>query len=294
MKKLYNPLPAGGAPLYTETLDDALQLEIWDAIEGILSDVDPHDGYPFALRNTPTLGKVTNGFLISGGAVTDNGATWDIADGIVYFPATKQFARFAGITGVVTATEVVIIQLDAPVVTQKTFFDATLKNYYETYTATASVHIATNPTPSDAVVVYKDEVLGGFPNTLMGHPTFGNHINQINKWTVDNGKQTVIILNSWTDGGCFYRKMGGVVHVGINVGNSVGATNDIVFTLPATGNYRPAATEIATGIAVATVSGNSYPVTVNSNGDVAIVGASTQPEGPIFAQFSFLEANFNL
>ena len=293
MKKLYNPLPAGGAPLYTETLDEALQLELWDVIEGILSDVDPHTGYPELWQATPTIFNLTNGFIVGGGDVTDNTTTWDIADGVVYFPATKQFARFTGQTGIL-ASEIAVIQLDAPVVTQKTFFDATLKNYYETYTASVSKILSTSTAPSDAVVVRKDAELIGYENILMGHPTFGNFLNQINKWVVDNGKQTVTILNSWIDGGCFYRKMGGVVHVGINVTGAVGATNDTIFTLPASGNYRPAAAEVATGIAVSTVSGNFYPVTVDSSGNVSIVGAAGTAETILLAQFSFLEANFNV
>lgn len=288
MKKLYNPLPAGGAPLYTETLDDALQVEIWDALEGILSDVDPELAYPKAVRDFGA--PLQGGFIINGGAVTDNTTTWDIADGIVYFVGTKQFARFIGQTGILP-TEVALIQLDSPVVTQKTFFDATLKNYYETYTASVTKQSTATLVPAGAIVVRQLEALGNLPNTLMGHPTFGNFLNEINIWTLDNGKQTITPLNAWIDGGCFYRKLGGTVHVGLAVTNSAGATNDIVFQLPA--DYRPAVAETATGIAVATTSGNSYPITVVSTGDVSIVGASGQAEGGIYAQFSFLESNFN-
>ena len=130
MKKLVDPLSAGGAPIFaTETLSEVLTTEVWDAMQAILGSVTPSKyNALFA----------TDNMVLSGGVPSDGGGgTIDFTAGIAYFPSAGGIiARFPAAVGVTPGfLNVVSIRLQTATTEQKTFFDSSSKDYTQTYTA---------------------------------------------------------------------------------------------------------------------------------------------------------------
>jgi len=284
MKKLYNPLPTGGAPLFTETVNTT-EVELWAAIEGMLKHLDPTLSYPDTYQAAPTTNYVSTGIIVSGGDVTDNTTDWDLAAGVAYFPVAGRFARFAA-EATIDNADYVMITLDSPTTTQKTFFDAANKNYWVEYAASVAT---LTPPAAEPVVEYvcvrKVEVLENY--SRMGHPTFGNMINQLNEM-VGPGELTVITpVNGWTSSfpATHAVKMGRLVQIAIFAQSAASATTDVfVNALPS--KFQP--TLDVVGHAVGQTSGTIYPVIV-SGANITIVGGFGQTETSIDGQIDFLD-----
>lgn len=105
MKKYINPIPDGGAPLHNNRLNVELGIEIWDAIEGLLT--------KFSLD---TQGVIISGCVSSGGPYT-------VSAGIVYIDG--KFRRVPATSGL-SGTK--YITSGADVNTPKTFGDGLSKN----------------------------------------------------------------------------------------------------------------------------------------------------------------------
>jgi len=286
MKKLYDPLPAGGAPIFTEALNDVIQGELWDVLEAMLSSVNILNAYPLAQQDDPAAGGLfprSTGLIISGGDVTDNTTDWDMAAGIAILPASKKIVRFPALAGIGNTSHVVISE-DTAVTTQKTFFDGSSKNYYEDVPGKSVEN--DSPTPSEFVSVQKNESAGG--NSFMGHPTIGNYFKSLAYSCFDGGEiQMTGLSSSWTSAG-YYRRIGDIVHIELRATGATAATADAIYTFPAPGtreNYRPARNIKA--IAIGTT-GTIYPVTIiASTGIMSIVGGSSSTETQIDAQIQY-------
>jgi len=290
MKKLYNPLPTGGAPVHTETLNTT-ELEIYAALEGILSKLDPALAYPIKYQAAPSTNYVSTGIIVSGGGVTDNTTDWDLAAGIAYFPVAGRFARFAA-EATIDNADYAMITLDSPAVTQKTFFDAANKNYYEEYAA--SVATLTPPAAEPVVEYVCVRKASYMEGTDMGHPTFGNIIGNLNAFVIAEEPTAMTPTSPWTNPSSFstYRKIGERVHLNIAAGNSAAAGADVFATLPAA--YRSYTENPGVGVAYGETTNNLYPVIVDpATGNISIVGASGITESKIRANFSFLGSVYN-
>lgn len=287
MKKLYDPLPVGGAPLFTETLNDVIQAELWDALEAMLSSVNILNAFPLVIQDDPAAGGLfpkSTGFIISGGDVTDNGGSWDMDAGVAILPVSKKIVRFPALTTINNVHHVVISE-DTSVVTQKEFFDGATKNYYEEISGVSVADAATGGL-TEWVSVQKSESAGG--QSYMGWPTIGNYFKTLAYSCFDGGDiQMTGLSSSWTAGG-YYRRVGDLVHIDLRATGATPASADAIFTMPAPGtreNYRPARDIKA--IAIGTT-GTIYPVTIiAATGVVSIVGGSASTETQIDAQIQY-------
>ena len=217
MKKLYDPLDTGGAPVFTETLNDIIQTEVWDALEGILSSVDIR--YAQASTGFGTGPADSLGLVVSGGAITDNGATWDLAAGVAYFPVNKIFARFPATAGIASANGA-LIEIDGSATTlQKEFFDGANKNYSVEYVATVNETVIP-PVPSVGAIEYAQVLpkgTGSFPNNYTAFPSLGNILKSMGEIAHDGALTSLTPANGWglvTAGE--YRKVGGQVFIEIH------------------------------------------------------------------------------
>jgi len=290
MKKLYDPLPAGGAPVFTETLNDIIQTEVWDVLEGILSSVDIR--YAQASTGFGTGSADSLGLIISGGEITDNGATWDLAAGIAYFPVNKVFARFPATTGIASANGALIEIDGSTTTTQKEFFDGANKNYSIEYAATVN-ETTIPPTPSVGAIEYAQvfpKGTGSFPNNYVAFPSLGNILKSMGEIAHDGDLLSLTPANGWglsTAGE--YRKVGGQVFIEIH-GAPGSATTDVCAQIPS--GYRPRVS--AYSAFMGSTSNTLYPAYVNSStGDIYIVGGQGSGETLITGNFTYLEAGFN-
>ena len=283
MKKLYNPLPTGGAPVFTETLND-LESELWTGVQAIFNTLDPTDMYPDAWRLAPSTYYVSTGIVVSGGEVTDNTTDWDMAAGIAYFPVTGKFARFAAEATIDNADHA-MITLDSPAVTQKTFFDASNKNYYEEYTASVAT---LTPPAAEPVVEYVCMRKSREAASLcrMGHPTFGNIIFQLANF-VGPGVFTVLTpTNGWTGTSSYANNYGQFTKITLSAETAISAGTDVFCsTLPS--KYQPALTPVI-GHVIGSTSGTIYPVHIDTGGNITIIGGSGQTETYIQGNILFL------
>ena len=138
MKKLVNPLSTGGAPIYgTETFSEILTQEVWDGIEATFGSLTP------SIYHTDVT---TDNMVLSGGEITDvGGGLFDVAAGIAYFKSAGGIiARFPALASVNPTVSTIYINLSAPVTEQKTFFDATPKDYAITHSAVVAITSATD------------------------------------------------------------------------------------------------------------------------------------------------------
>lgn len=133
MKKLINPIPSGGMPVFgTESLSEILSVELWTAAEAMLGTLLP--------SKYSTLIGNNNMVLIGGEPTSLGGGLFDISAGIAYFPdsltAPGAIAAFPAATGVNPGLlGSLSIDLGAPITEQKTFADAGVKDYAITYSA---------------------------------------------------------------------------------------------------------------------------------------------------------------
>jgi len=134
MKKVVNPLPTGGAPIFgTELIAEVVSQETWDAVESILRGVDWGK-----FRNK--LNGVNNpNLVLSGGVIT----TGNVTAGIAYFPNVDNgvIARFPSSATISGAFN---IHLEAELIEQKPFFDGPNKDYFTTRTCTIVNGAGTN------------------------------------------------------------------------------------------------------------------------------------------------------
>jgi hypothetical protein len=289
MKKLYDPLPAGGAPVFTETLNEVIQGEIWKALEGVLSTLDITTLYPLNYQQDPGSSgfEIGTGIIVAGGDFTDGGTGYTIAAGIAYFPQTKLFAEFT--ETVVTGTgNNIYISPGTASNTTKTFFDGSSKNYYTTQDCDKVVSGVTGATSglSEWVRIEYAEEIGG--KSLMGHPYLGNVFKMLALSTLDSSQIALTMNDNWT-GSTSYRRVGRIGHLHIDATNSASATVDTIGTLPSTGleHYRPLYNIV--GFARGATSGTLYDVTINAtSGDIVIVGASGVTETSIDGEITFM------
>jgi hypothetical protein len=82
MRKFVNPIPGGGAPLSTETVDDLVTTEIWDAIESTYSEFEGD----------------TEGIIISGCIISGSVGNYNISAGFVFL--NGEIMRLPSQTGV--------------------------------------------------------------------------------------------------------------------------------------------------------------------------------------------------
>jgi hypothetical protein len=115
MKKLINPIAAGGAPLFGDTVLTPVFADIYAAIESILYNIVSE----------------TEGVIVKGCVVTPNVSNWDCTSGIVYL--NGKYMDFAGFTNQPTTTYIVPA---TTVNTPKTFFDGVSRNLLVTESAT--------------------------------------------------------------------------------------------------------------------------------------------------------------
>ncbi len=108
MRKFFNPLPAGGAPLFNVEANGVLQTEFWDIIQDSML----------------ALTSPIAGMIVSGGLINDLGATFDIAAGICFVDG--EFCRFEAETGL---TSPAYISKQTPVVEQIEFADTVDKDF---------------------------------------------------------------------------------------------------------------------------------------------------------------------
>jgi len=80
MKKYVNPIPDGGAPLHNNRLNTELNVEIWEAMQSLMSKFDSD----------------TQGIIMSGCVLSDNAGNFDMTAGIVYLDG--EFMRIAAAT----------------------------------------------------------------------------------------------------------------------------------------------------------------------------------------------------
>ncbi len=138
MKKLVNPLSTGGAPIYgTETFSEILTQEVWDSMEAMFESLTPS-----AYHASVT----TDNMVLSGGEITDvGGGLFNVAAGIAYFKSAGGIiARFPALASVNPTVSTIYINLEAPVTEQKTFFDATPKDYAITHSAVVAITATTD------------------------------------------------------------------------------------------------------------------------------------------------------
>lgn len=109
MRRLINPVPAGGAPINNEQLNDIFQIEIHDCIEALLSPFD-----------ADVQGVIVSGCVITGGG------PYAISAGVVYL--NGEFMRLPAATG---QTLPKYIAAKAISYVTKTFADQVTKNLIE-------------------------------------------------------------------------------------------------------------------------------------------------------------------
>lgn len=118
MKKITQVAETGGAPIYFDDFRDVFNLEIWNAMEALLS------GYT----------SDTEGVIVSGCTVGGSGpSSYTISAGIVFLDG--EFMRLAAQTGLSLPQ---YIKADTAVNTQRTFDDTNLKTLYITKSATVA------------------------------------------------------------------------------------------------------------------------------------------------------------
>lgn len=118
MKKITQLAETGGAPIYFDDFRDVFNLEIWNAMEALLS------GYT----------SDTEGVIVSGCTVGGSGpSSYTISAGIVFLDG--EFMRLAAQTGLSLPQ---YIKADTAVNTQRTFDDTNLKTLYITKGATVA------------------------------------------------------------------------------------------------------------------------------------------------------------
>ena len=113
MRKFFDPMPAGGAPIYTQELNDALSKQMYLTIESLMN----------------ALTDVISGIIVSGGSITDaGGGTYNIGAGIAFFVSGTggEFREFPAATGL---TLPFYINQVADVVEQIEFADAATKDF---------------------------------------------------------------------------------------------------------------------------------------------------------------------
>jgi len=157
MKKIIDPLPAGGAPIFaTETVSEILTKEVWDAMESLFELLH---GSLYLRGTTSGVG----GIILSGCEVTPQGGNlYDVSAGILFHP-TVGIARYAGATGISTTLSI-YLNPDTPVVEQKTFADAGVKDY----STTISTAVSTSVGLTGGVRIVVDS------NTVVWRPTLDN------------------------------------------------------------------------------------------------------------------------
>jgi len=281
MKKLYNPLATGGAPVFTETVNNT-EVELWAALEGMLKHLDPTEFYPDTYQAAPTTNYVSTGIIVSGGDVTDNTTDWDLAAGVAYFPVAGRFARFAA-EATIDNADYAMITLDSPVTTQKTFFDAANKDYFVEYLASVAT---LTPPAAEPVVEYvcvrKAKIMETF--SYMGHPTFGNILSQITN-LIGAGEDSVLTpAGNWTGSGSYAINLGKFTEIHLLANSAASAITDVFCsTLPS--KFQPVYDVV--GHAIGTT-GAIYPVHIDTSGNINIIGGSGQAETNITGQVLFL------
>ncbi|HMG89264.1 MAG TPA: hypothetical protein VK589_04370 [Chryseolinea sp.] len=111
MKKIVSATDLGGAPFFKNDMREIFNAELWDVIEGILSQHDAD----------------TQGVIISGCVLSANAANFDMTAGIVYL--NGEFMRIAAATN---QTFNKFIQPSTPTTESRTFADGTTHNLTET------------------------------------------------------------------------------------------------------------------------------------------------------------------
>jgi len=109
MRKLNNPMPAGGAPFNNEDLNDVFQTEVWDAMQALVN-----------MSNWTAGGS--DALIISGCVVTANASNFDMTAGIVYI--SGEFMRIDAVTNQ-TFTKYIVAS--TPTNVARTFNDAASK-----------------------------------------------------------------------------------------------------------------------------------------------------------------------
>lgn len=111
MKKLVTAADLGGAPIYKSDLRDLFNVEIWAAIQAMLSPFDSD----------------TQGIIVSGCVITDNSGNFDMTAGIVYL--NGEFMRISAVTN---QTFTKYIAPDSVVDDSRTFADGNTHAVMET------------------------------------------------------------------------------------------------------------------------------------------------------------------
>lgn len=198
MKKLVNPIDAGGAPLFaTETFSELLSAEIWDAMESLFNNLEA------SRYDSGSSSGTVSGFILTGIDITPQGGDlYDVSAGIVFFPEIG-IARYAGTTGVST-TSFISINPGTPVIEQKTFFDTVDKDY----STTVPAELSTSAGLTGGVVIRVSS------NEVIWRPTIDNILSSISgdtlkrmytitDWDMDTDAQYVITI---PDGDVLERK----------------------------------------------------------------------------------------
>ena len=108
MKKFFSPIPDGGFPIYSQEINSVMQEQIWTPIEAQMTALC----FPLA------------GMIVSGGVITDGGATFDIAAGVCFLDG--EYLEFDAQTGL---TSPAYIKVSTPITTNTAYADTVSRGY---------------------------------------------------------------------------------------------------------------------------------------------------------------------
>jgi len=116
-RKFIDPMPAGGAPIYTQELNAALTREIYLGFQSMMN----------------ALTDIIAGIIVSGGAVSNNGdGTYNIGSGVAFFQsdvAADDGGDFMEFDAATNLTLPFYINQSTPITEQIEFADAATKDY---------------------------------------------------------------------------------------------------------------------------------------------------------------------